>query len=58
MIMEGDEGVCAASKMRLVGSPIRMSGAPTGVRRPPPRLGEHTEEILAEARDHATVAAK
>jgi crotonobetainyl-CoA:carnitine CoA-transferase CaiB-like acyl-CoA transferase len=32
-----------------VGSPIRMSDAPVGVRRMPPRLGEHTEEILAEA---------
>src|SRR5207247_346893 len=32
MIVEGDEGVCGATKMRLVGSPIRMSGAAAGVR--------------------------
>lgn len=31
--------------LRLVGSPIRFSGQPTGYR-PPPRLGEHTGEIL------------
>jgi formyl-CoA transferase len=49
MVIEGDDG---DQKMRLVGSPIRMSGAPTGIHRPPPRLGEHTEEVLAEARNH------
>ncbi|SCL28009.1 alpha-methylacyl-CoA racemase [Micromonospora rhizosphaerae] len=27
----------------------RFSGTPTGVRRPPPRPGEHTDEVLAEA---------
>ncbi len=33
----------------LAGQPIRMTGRHTGVRRRPPRLGEHTAEILAEA---------
>jgi crotonobetainyl-CoA:carnitine CoA-transferase CaiB-like acyl-CoA transferase len=47
MVIEGDDG---EQKMRMVGSPIRMTGAPAGMRRPPPRLGEHTEEVLAEAR--------
>jgi crotonobetainyl-CoA:carnitine CoA-transferase CaiB-like acyl-CoA transferase len=46
MILETPEGEGAE---RLVGSPIRMSSAPVGVRRLPPRLGEHTGEILAEA---------
>jgi len=27
---------------------VRMSGTPTGVWRPAPRLGEHTEEVLKE----------
>ena len=36
--------------MRLIGSPIRMSNAPVAMRRAPPRLGEHTDEVLAEAR--------
>jgi len=34
--------------LRLIGSPIHMSAADVQARRPPPRLGEHTDEILAE----------
>jgi crotonobetainyl-CoA:carnitine CoA-transferase CaiB-like acyl-CoA transferase len=47
MVLHGDDG---EQSMRLIGSPIRMSNAPVGIRRAPPRLGEHTEEVLAEAR--------
>ena len=47
MVLDGHDGEQA---MRLVGSPIRMSNAPVAMRRTPPRLGEHTEEVLAEAR--------
>jgi formyl-CoA transferase len=57
MIIDGDAGVCAKDPMRLVGSPIRMSAAPVGVRLPPPRLGEHTDEVLAEARGLAAIGA-
>ena len=32
----------------LVGSPVHLSEAPVQVHRMPPKLGEHTEEILAE----------
>ena len=35
--------------VRLVASPIDMSDAPFRVRQAPPKLGEHTEEILAES---------
>ena len=35
--------------MKLFRSPPRYSQTPTNVRRPPPRLGEHTEEVLREA---------
>ena len=52
MVLHSDDG---EQSMRLVGSPIRMSNAPVGMRRTPPRLGEHTEEVLAEVR--ATVTA-
>ncbi len=34
--------------LRLVADPIRLSGELPTVRRPPPRLGEHTEEVLSE----------
>jgi crotonobetainyl-CoA:carnitine CoA-transferase CaiB-like acyl-CoA transferase len=35
-------------KLRLVASPIKMSATPTVKLRPPPRLGEHTQEVLRE----------
>ena len=34
--------------LRLVGSPLKFSETPVEYRLPPPRLGEHTEEILKE----------
>lgn len=34
--------------VRLVGSPVELSDSPLAVRRAPPKLGEHTEEVLAE----------
>jgi crotonobetainyl-CoA:carnitine CoA-transferase CaiB-like acyl-CoA transferase len=34
--------------LRLVADPIRLDGATTAARRPPPRLDEHGEEILGE----------
>ena len=33
----------------LVGQPVRLSRTPSEIVAPPPRLGEHTDEILAEA---------
>jgi crotonobetainyl-CoA:carnitine CoA-transferase CaiB-like acyl-CoA transferase len=52
MVIEGFDGDL---KMHLVGSPIRMTSAPVGMRRPPPRLGEHTDEVLAAAQDSTVV---
>ena len=34
--------------LKLIGSPIKMSESPVSYRHPPPRLGEHTEEVLTE----------
>jgi crotonobetainyl-CoA:carnitine CoA-transferase CaiB-like acyl-CoA transferase len=34
--------------LRLVADPIRVDGAVVAARRPPPRVGEHTDEILRE----------
>jgi glutaryl-CoA transferase len=33
-------------ELKLVGMPYKFSGTPASVRRPPPTLGEHTDEIL------------
>jgi crotonobetainyl-CoA:carnitine CoA-transferase CaiB-like acyl-CoA transferase len=37
-----------AGALRLVGSPIKLSGATSRGDRPPPTLGEHTESILVK----------
>jgi len=34
--------------LRLLGIPLTLHGTPATVRRPPPTLGQHTEEILRE----------
>lgn len=34
--------------LRLVASPMKLSATPPTVRRPPPLLGEHTQQVLAE----------
>ncbi len=37
-----------AGEVPLVASPIKMSATPPAYVRPPPRLGEHTDEVLGE----------
>ena len=34
--------------MRTPGNPLHMSGIPSIANRPPPTLGQHSDEILAE----------
>ncbi|MBL8326912.1 MAG: CoA transferase [Rubrivivax sp.] len=34
--------------LRLVASPMKLTATPVSVRRPPPLLGQHTDEVLAE----------
>jgi formyl-CoA transferase len=48
MILEGDSS--SSRPLKFIASPIQMSGAKAGLRREPPKLGQHTEEVLAEAR--------
>ena len=38
----------AAGALRLLGIPFKLAGTPATVRRPPPTLGQHTEEILRD----------
>jgi crotonobetainyl-CoA:carnitine CoA-transferase CaiB-like acyl-CoA transferase len=37
-----------AGEIRVVGAPYRLTETPATVRRPPPTLGQHTDEVLAE----------
>ena len=46
MLAEIDQPV--VGKMRIVGSPIRLSETPGEVYAPAPLLGEHSEEVLRE----------
>ncbi|TCO28403.1 formyl-CoA transferase [Kribbella steppae] len=46
MVQEVDHPV--EGRVRVLGSPVRMSGTPARIRRHPPLLGEHTEEVLGE----------
>jgi crotonobetainyl-CoA:carnitine CoA-transferase CaiB-like acyl-CoA transferase len=47
VIMEFDHP--DVGKVRLLAHPVRYDGQAPALRRPPPRLGEHTREILREA---------
>jgi crotonobetainyl-CoA:carnitine CoA-transferase CaiB-like acyl-CoA transferase len=33
-------------RVEVIGSPLRLSGTPVSIRRPPPLLGEHNDEVL------------
>jgi crotonobetainyl-CoA:carnitine CoA-transferase CaiB-like acyl-CoA transferase len=46
----GEGWIRDVEEIRLAPGPLRVEGELTPVRRPPPRLGEHTEEVLAELR--------
>ncbi len=46
MLVELDHPVIG--NLTLVGSPVHLSGAPLTIRHAPPRLGQHTDEILRE----------
>ena len=38
----------AIGELKMLGIPFKFSATPAAVRRPPPTLGEHTAEVLAE----------
>jgi crotonobetainyl-CoA:carnitine CoA-transferase CaiB-like acyl-CoA transferase len=38
----------AAGEVPLIGSPLKLSATPVTYRRPPPLLGQHTDEVLEE----------
>jgi crotonobetainyl-CoA:carnitine CoA-transferase CaiB-like acyl-CoA transferase len=46
MVVEIDHPL--AGKIKALRTPIRFSASPLSIKRPPPLLGQHTEEILSE----------
>jgi formyl-CoA transferase len=42
----------SAGTVQFPGFPYKFSGTPAAIRRPPPRLGEHTEEVLQDLLDY------
>jgi len=45
--MAVDTEHAAAGRSKTLGIPVKLSATPGGLRRPAPRLGEHTAEVLA-----------
>ena len=39
--------------MQLTGFPYKLSETPAEIHRPPPLLGEHTEEVLTQLLDYS-----
>jgi crotonobetainyl-CoA:carnitine CoA-transferase CaiB-like acyl-CoA transferase len=46
--MGGDDWIEERDGVRMAPSPLRVDGTRPVARRPPPRLGEHTDEVLGE----------
>ena len=41
--------------LRGLGTPLKMHDTPTSVRLPPPRLGEHTRDVLSQYLDQNSI---
>jgi formyl-CoA transferase len=50
MVVRVDPAPPELGALELLGNPVHLSCSPWSVRLPPPRLGEHTEEILTALR--------
>ena len=48
MVAEVPHPAAGGAPARLIASPLKLSGMAPGIRRPPPLLGEHSEEVLRE----------
>ena len=48
MKIEMDHELSGSGKVPLIGNPLKLSATPPQYRRPPPTLGQHTEEVLSE----------
>ncbi|TCT11877.1 crotonobetainyl-CoA:carnitine CoA-transferase CaiB-like acyl-CoA transferase [Tepidamorphus gemmatus] len=48
MLVRMAHPLAASGEVTLIGNPLKFSESPITYRRPPPTLGEHTDEVLAE----------
>ncbi|NQU71153.1 MAG: CoA transferase [Rhodospirillales bacterium] len=51
MAIEMEHPLAGSGKVALAANPAKLTGTPLTYRRPPPTLGQHTEEVLAEMLD-------
>ena len=54
MVVRVEDGPRELGALQLLGNPVHLSRSPWSIRLPPPRLGEHTDEIL-NALTHAEI---
>lgn len=48
MLIRMSHPLAGSGEVMLIGNPVKFSHSPVTYRRPPPTLGEHTDEVLAE----------
>ena len=46
-----DHPLAGSGRVDLIGNPVKLSKTPVSYRRPPPTLGQHTDEVLSEVLD-------
>jgi crotonobetainyl-CoA:carnitine CoA-transferase CaiB-like acyl-CoA transferase len=51
MILETEHA--SAGTVKLPGFPYKFSGTPAEIQKPPPMLGQHTEEVLTSLLDYS-----
>lgn len=51
MTIEMEHPLAGGTPVRLIGNPVKMSETPATYRLPPPTMGQHTREVLAELLD-------
>ena len=50
-----DNQHASIENLRGLGTPLKMHDTPTSVRFPPPRLGEHTRDVLSQYLDQNSI---
>jgi formyl-CoA transferase len=46
MLDTGHRALGSDAPLQALGNPVKLSRSPSSTRLPPPRLGEHTDEVL------------